>query len=111
MKDNRAGERKQTDGLIEVLDLTRGQTVGHLANISSGGFMLVAREYEIQPNMVFQFRFFFPKPIMGRDSIDCGAESLWCDPAVDEKGYWAGFQIIDISDEEAELIRYLMDSL
>jgi len=111
MDDKRVSERKPTAGLIEVLDLTRGQTVGHLANISSGGFMLVAREYAIEPNMVFQFRFFFPKPIMGRDSIDCGAESLWSDPAMGEKGCWAGFQIIDISDEDARLISNLIDSL
>ncbi len=111
MKNKRVGVRKKTDGLIEVLDLTRGRTVGHLANISTGGFMLVARDQEIQPNMVFQFRFFFPKPIMGQDTINCGAESLWSDPAVDEKGYWSGFQIIDISDADAKIIQYLVDSL
>ncbi len=108
MNDKRTSERKPVSGLIEVLDLPRGQTAGHLANISSGGFMLVAREYEIEPNMVFQFRFFFPTPIMDRDTIDCGAESLWSEPAVGEKGYWAGFQIIDISDQDAELFSYLI---
>lgn len=111
MEDKRAGVRKITDGLIEVLDLTRGQTVGHVANISSGGFMLVAREGEMQPNMVFQFRFSFSKPIMGRASIDCGAESLWVDPSVGENGYWAGFQIIDISDPDAAILQHLIDNL
>ena len=111
MKNKRVGVRKTTDGLIEVLDLTRGHTVGHLANISTGGFMLVAREHEIQPNMVFQFRFFFPKPIMDRDTIDCGAESLWSDPSVGDKGYWSGFQIIDISDSDAAIIQHLVDSI
>ncbi len=111
MMKERVGVRKATDGLIEVLDVTRGETVGNLANISTGGFMMVARDQEILPNMVFQFRFFFPKPVMGKDSIDCGAESLWSDPAVGEKGYWAGFQIIDISDSDASVIQYLVDSL
>jgi hypothetical protein len=111
MNEKRVGVRKVTNGLIEVLDVTRGHTIGHLANLSVGGFMLVAREQEIAPNMVFQFRFFFPKPIMDRDCIDCGAESLWSDPAPGEKGYWAGFQIIDISDEDAKLIQHLVDSL
>jgi len=107
----RVGVRKATNGLIEVLDVTRGEIVGNLANISTRGFMMVARDQEILPNMVFQFRFFFPKPIMKRDSIDCGAESLWSDPAVGENGYWTGFQIIDISDADASVIQYLVDSL
>ena len=111
MENKRVGVRKITEGLIEVLDLTRGHTIGHLANISTAGFMLVAREQEIHPNMVFQFRFFFPKPIMDRDSVDCGAESLWSDPAIGEMGYWAGFQIIDISDEDASILQHLVDSL
>jgi len=111
MDDKRVGVRKKTEGLIEVLDLTRGQTVGHLANISTGGFMLVARDQDIHPNMVFQFRFFFPKPIMDRDTIDCGAESLWSDPAMGEQGYWVGFQIIDISEQDAEVIQHLVENL
>jgi hypothetical protein len=109
MDEKRANKRRSTKGLIEVMDVTRGQTIGHLANISISGFMLVAREEAIQPNMVFQFRFFFPKPILDRDTIDCGAESLWSDPTVGEHGYWTGFHIIDISDPDAQIIKYLVD--
>lgn len=111
MNEKRTSTRKKTDGLIEVLDITRGKTVGHLADIGGNGFMLVTREHDIQPNMVFQFRFFFPKPIMDRDTIDCGAESLWSDTAVSENGYWVGFQIIDISDSDGRIIQYLIDNL
>jgi hypothetical protein len=111
MDEKRANIRKATNGLIEVLDITRGQTVGHLANISANGFMLVARKDAIQPNMVFQFRFFFPVPIMGRDTIDCGAESLWCDLAVGANGYWVGFHIIDLSDSDSKIIKHLIDNL
>jgi PilZ domain len=111
MDEKRVSIRKSTDGLIEVLDITRGQTVGHLANISASGFMLVAREHAIQPNMVFQFRFFFSKTIMDRDTLDCGAESLWSDTAVGESGYWVGFHIIDISESDASVLEHLIDNL
>lgn len=111
MDEKRADIRKSTNGLIEVLDVSRGKTVGHLANISAKGFMLVAREIAIQPNMVFQFRFFFPAPILERDTLDCGAESLWSDPAVGANGYWAGFQIIDISESDAGVLQHLIDNL
>lgn len=111
MEDKRANIRKSTNGLIEVLDITRGQTVGHLANISVNGFMLVAREYVIQPNMVFQFRFFFPKRIMDKDTLDCGAESLWSDTVAGEGGCWVGFQIIDISESDVGVLKHLIDNL
>jgi len=111
MEDKRAYIRKPTNGLIEVLDVTRGITVGHLANISANGFLLVAREYEFQLDMVFQFRFYFPMPIMERDTIDCGAESLWSDPTVAEKGYWVGFHIIDISESDSKVLNHLIDNI
>jgi hypothetical protein len=111
MEEKRGQVRKAVDGLIEVLDVSSGETVGHLANISQNGFMLVAREHDIKPNMVFQFRFFFPVPIKDRDSVDCGAESLWSDPTMAESGCWAGFQIIDISESDSSVLTHLIDNL
>jgi hypothetical protein len=111
MEEKRSHIRKSIDGLVEVLDVTKGKTVGHLANISASGFMLVAREHAIQPNMVFQFRFYLPIPIKNKDTIDCGAESLWSDSTQTENGCWAGFQIIDISELDASVLKHLIDNL
>jgi hypothetical protein len=111
MEEKRSSVRKSINGMIEVLDITRGKTVGHLANISANGFMLVARESVIEPNMVFQFRFFFPMPIMDKDTIDCGAESLWSDHSYAENGCWAGFHIIDISESDADILSHMIDNL
>jgi hypothetical protein len=111
MEEKRANIRKSINGMIEVLDVVKGKTVGHLANISANGFMLVARESVIRPNMVFQFRFFFPVPIMNKDTIDCGAESLWSDHTMSEHGCWAGFHIIDISESDAILLNHMIDNL
>ncbi len=111
MEEKRTHPRKSIDGLVEVLDLTTGKTVGHLANISASGFMLVARQHAIQPNMVFQFRFYLPIPIKSKETIDCGAESLWSDSTQTENGCWAGFQIIDISASDADVLNHLIDNI
>lgn len=81
--------------------------MGHLVDLSLEGFMLLATG-TLEVNRVFRMRLDVPEDI-GLGAIQFGAESLWLEPGHDNRSCWAGFQIIDISPENADKIRQLVD--
>ena len=109
MQDKRSSPRRRVNDDIEILDINSGQTLGHLGNISSGGFMLLANT---APNtgQLFQLRMLLPTPLGEAPHIELGAECLWCDASASGNQIWAGFQIIDITDEAIVLIDQLIDA-
>ena len=82
--------------------------MGHLVDISVEGMMLLSPE-PIKMNRVFQVGLELPEEIAGGQTAVFGAESLWHELSNDPGKYWVGFQIIDISAENIEKIRRLID--
>ena len=95
MSNRRRLERKRPDQLITVYDVTTGDNLGRLANITTDGIMLVSqRRISVGDD-----------PMNGVDRVDFGAESLWTMAADEQEDYhWTGFQIIDISNESVDFI-------
>ncbi len=91
---------------FSVIDINGG-TLGSLANISQGGFMLLA-SHPLVVNRLFQLRLQPTDTQSDDDSIELGAECLWCQEAAEPGHYWAGFQIIDISDQAGQRITQLL---
>ncbi|MES9871620.1 MAG: PilZ domain-containing protein [Candidatus Sedimenticola sp. 20ELBAFRAG] len=107
--EHRASQRKAVQERITVIDINSGEEIGHLANISLGGFLLITDQH-LSLNNLFQLRLLLPNAINGIDSIDLGAESLWCQATTVADTNWVGFHIIDISDENMQIIEELIDS-
>jgi len=104
MKNRRRLERKRPNQLISVYDVTTGDNLGRLANITTDGIMLVSQK-RISVGGVFQLQMVLDDPVNGVDSVGFGAESLWTSAADEEEDYhWTGFQIIDISSESLDFI-------
>jgi len=104
MNDRRKHVRKRPTGLITVYDITTGDNLGQLANITSEGLMLISQT-QIPVGGVFQLQMLLDTPINGVGKVDFGAESLWTSDAGGAKSYyWTGFQIIDISSECQDFI-------
>jgi len=103
MKDSRAHPRIETDSQIRVTDTNSGEVIGTLGNISLGGFMLIS-EKSLPLNRLYQFNISFPQPDGATKSIEIGADSLWSQQLPDKTTFWFGFQIIDVSEEDAKLI-------
>ncbi len=108
MSDQRTSPRKRVTEKIDIIDVNREEYLGNLVNISAGGFMLLCSDPP-PTNQLFQLRMSLPASVAGADHIDMGAECLWCNSVSDSGSWWAGFQIIDISDQGVELIRHLFD--
>ena len=108
MHENRVNPRTRVNERILVEDLNSGQIMGNLVNISAGGLMLLS-EIPLAPNRLFQLNLKLPAPIDGVADIEFGAECLWVQDGSDTNSpSWAGFQIIDITEQGSQLISQLM---
>jgi hypothetical protein len=103
MHEKRCCSRKKVADPIQAVDSNTLEPLGILANISANGFMLIGNK-QIEPSRVYQLLLNFAEQVDGVKAIECGAESLWADSAADDGMFWTGFQIIDISDDDAEFI-------
>ncbi|MCB1759457.1 MAG: PilZ domain-containing protein [Gammaproteobacteria bacterium] len=108
MHENRTSPRKRVHEKIQVVDLNSGEVMGNLVNISTGGLMLLS-EVPLAPNRLFQLSLVLPSQLDGAASIEFGVECLWVQDAEESNApCWAGFQIIDISEQSSQLIAQLM---
>ncbi|HUH36304.1 MAG TPA: PilZ domain-containing protein [Spongiibacteraceae bacterium] len=105
--DHRRRERAEPAGNIAVLDSINGGVLGELINISVDGLMLMTAR-EIATQSILQLSLQLPAPLLGSGTIELGADCLWCRKAEDQQHYWAGFQIIDASDEAVRQIETLI---
>lgn len=108
MPERRQHDRKTSDKLLEIIDVNSNQRLGYLVDLSAEGMMVISGE-PFQMNNVYQMLIRVPEgsPFFG--DIEFGAESLWSDKAHDPQKFWTGFQIIDISDQQAGRIAQLIE--
>ena len=90
-----------------VINQMNQATVGRIIDISSSGFLLAGRE-KINEAMIFQLEL----KIMGdkKAHINVGAECVWADLQTSGLTF-AGFQIIDISNKDQELLDSIIQQL
>jgi hypothetical protein len=110
MVEKRGVPRRKPGAIITVFDEITGKDLGHLANLTPEGLMLVSRE-PIRLSSIFQMRIEVPPSAKRVDKVCFGAESVWASQMEGEGGYfWSGFSIIDISGEAADFIeRWIED--
>ena len=104
----RGHDRTEVSEVIRVVDTQTGQAIGQLVNISEEGFMLLGTQ-PVTENSIFQLSLESETAAQDAGPILIGAESLWCHSSSDQTQFWAGFYIIDISDEDHERVRHLTD--
>ncbi len=107
-QEMRSQSRTDVSEIILVVDTQTGKTIGQLVNISEEGFMLLGTQ-PISENSIFQLSLESDSSAPDARPILIGAENLWCHSSSDQTQFWAGFYIIDISDEDHERIRHLTD--
>ena len=101
--ENRRHRRAVPDGAIQVRDAITGQMLGTVGNLSASGLMLISNR-PIEADCLFQLSFTVTDSA-GRDrDLEVGAESLWSSPASQPDVYWAGFEIVEISDDDHALL-------
>jgi len=94
----------------QVLDYDTQAVIGHLADISSGGFKLDC-SHPILVNRDFRFRLDLTSEVSPKPSMAFVARSRWCqvDP-LDPYVYNVGFQLIQIAPDDLEIFKRMMEA-
>jgi hypothetical protein len=87
-----------------------GEQMGHVGNLSAEGLMLIAR-MSVEPGLMFQICFSLPDPAGHEQAFNVGAICLWCSEASAPNTFWAGFEMMDMSDDEALTLRSIVTGL
>ena len=109
MEERRSLDRKDFSCYMQLIDQNTQELVGHLADISSGGFKLDSLS-PIPPNKDFRFRMDLTSEVANKPSMVFVARSKWCkvDP-LDPFCYNVGFQVINISPGDLEIFNRMIE--
>jgi len=107
--EHRREQRNAVEERIAIINLLSGNSIGNLVNISEGGFTLIT-DQELPINTLFQLRMTLPAGLTESTHIEIGAESLWRNASTTSNYQWYGFHIIDISADNAEMIKRLIQA-
>lgn len=102
-------QRKDFSYYMQVIEANTREIVGHLADLSSGGFKLDCRK-PIPVNKDVRFLMNLPSEIASKPSMIFGARSRWCqiDP-LDPCGFNVGYQLTEIYPEDLQIINRMME--
>ena len=102
-------ERKDFSYYMQISDADTKEIVGHLADISSGGFKLDSRK-PVQVNKDVRFLMHLPGEIANKPYMVFCARSRWCeiDP-LDPCAFNVGYQLTHINPEDLEIINRMME--
>jgi hypothetical protein len=109
MDDRRHQERKDFSYYMRLVDNDTQDLVGHLVDISSGGFKLDSQA-PIPINKDFRLRMDLTSEVANKPAMVFVARSRWCevDP-LDPFIYNVGFQLINISPADLDIIIRMME--
>jgi hypothetical protein len=109
MDERRKLDRNDFSFYMRLIDSETQELVGHLTDISSGGFKLDSQN-PIPENKDFRFRMDLTGEVATKPSMEFVARSKWCkvDP-LDPLSYNVGFQLIRISPGDIEIFKRMME--
>ncbi len=105
---NRKIKRRHLIYYLRVYDAARGVIIGHIADISTDGIMVISED-SIPADTDFMLKMIMPKELEGTKELVFQARSIWSKKDINPDFYANGFKIHDISSPDAELIEYLID--
>lgn len=102
-------ERKDFFYYKQVMNPVTREVIGHLADISTGGFKLDSQR-PLPTDMDFQFLINLSGEVADKPHMVLVARSRWCriDP-LDPYVYNVGFQLVDIDPEDREIFNRMME--
>jgi hypothetical protein len=109
MDERRRLERKKFSYYMRLIDSDTQEMVGHLADISTGGFKMDSQN-PIPLNKDFRFRMDLTSEVANKPSMVFVARSKWCevDP-LDPFIYNVGFQLVNISPGDIDIFNRMME--
>jgi hypothetical protein len=108
MTEQRSVKRKQLHYYLQVFDGVSSRVIGHVADLTHKGMMLVAKE-PVGLQEEFCLRIQFPDPIGDEAELSVKAVCRWCREDVNQDSFVAGFQFQDLSTRKNHFISCLID--
>ena len=106
-QDKRTTKRRHLIYYLHVYNQANNELIGHVVDITAEGLMIIGET--VQPvDQDFHLHMTLPSEIMGRESLDFDARSIWSRPDVDPTLFGTGFSLKDVDSEEGRIIRRLI---
>jgi hypothetical protein len=108
MDERRKFRRRHVIYYSRVYERTTGELIGHVMDITPEGIKLIS-EQPIPIHQRFHFRIDLPDDIAIKEYMFFEAESRWSAPDVNPDFYNTGFQVFNMSKEDAEFLNRMID--
>jgi len=102
--------RRNFSYYMQVLDEMNGKLIGHLSDISSGGFKVDSSQ-QIKPNADIRLRIDQIGAIASKTSLTFKARAMWCrQDAFDPNMYNVGFKILEMAPVDRDIFLKMYDA-
>ena len=109
MPERRKINRRDFSYYMRVMNEATGDLVGHLVDISTGGFKLDCRQ-PVPLNQDFRLHIDLTSEVANKNFLVFVARSRWCDKDhIDPTSYNVGFQIISMSPGDLAIFNRMFE--
>jgi c-di-GMP-binding flagellar brake protein YcgR len=110
MDERRQLERKYLIVYSRVFERNLGNMLGYLGDLSLSGAMIIS-EHPQPLNSVLALRFDLPDlQLFNVGQLDVAARVAHCDPDINPAFYNIGFEFLELSPEQKEIVEKMMDA-
>ena len=103
MPERRKLNRRDFSFYMRMMNERTGELIGHLSDISTGGFKLESRS-PIGENLQFLMRMDLTNEVSDKDHLVFAARSRWCHRhPIDPTLYDIGFEILDMAPTDLDI--------
>lgn len=108
--EKRQKSRRNFSYYMRVLDDASGKLIGHLSDISTGGFKLDSK-YAVPLNVDLRLRIDQTNEISNKSFVVFTARARWCNrDREDPSMYNVGFQLIEVSAEDYDIFVKMLNT-
>ena len=108
MEERRCEGRKELRYFTRVNDYTTGRMYGYLANMTTGGAMMVSLR-PIDVGTLMHFQIDLPEEYAPQDHLLLNVQAVWCRPEADDEIFKVGLRLLEISPKDLNILIRLLD--
>ena len=108
MAEKRKQVRKIPQFFVGVYDNDQTKSVGRVANISSGGLMVIGK-YELTRYANYKISMDLPYAIKEKSQVFFEAQCRWCEKGGRTNLFSSGLEITNISSENSEILAEFLE--
>lgn len=105
--EKRKLKRRHLIYYLRVFNRINHDLLGHLVDLTPEGIMIIS-ENPLPVDVDYQLHMTLPEEIMGKDTIDFEAHTVWSRRDVDPSFFGTGFRVTNLAREDEALIAELI---